>query len=955
MSGTTDPNELLLEREAEAEALEGALSAAGTGNGRLVLLEGVAGEGKSALLAVARQKAGNLGLEVLVARAGELEREVPFGVAVELFGPPVQTARHDDQGLFRGAAEIAAPLFSSASPADEAPVDSSSSFPFVHGLYWLLANLAEHASYLVTIDDVHWADLPSLRFLVYLAERLEGLPVALVVALSPEDRSAGGQPMARLRAVPHARVLHLGPLSKDATARLTRRLFFPDADDDFCGAIFDVSEGNPFMVREVLQAVDLEELPPTYASSGRVRGIAPKSVVRATQARISALRPEAVNLAQAAAVLGADAHLRRSARLAGLDPRAGAEAADDLVAAGVIRAGEPLEFAHPPVWSAVYTGIPRGRLGALHADAATMLREEHVSPERLATHLLLSPAIGNAEVVELLRMAARRAVSGGAPDSAARYLRRALAEPPPVGDLAGLLIELGRAGAMSGDGAAVEHLRQALEHLPDALARAEALFEVGRTLVSRGRYGEATDALRRGLEEVGPSPSELRLRLLAALLQATRLRGSRERGLVETAEAAVGDSGGAEPGGQMLSPAQRALLGELAIEWLLAGRRCDEVRAAAHRALDGLELPMDDGAAGLPFYNAVSALTWADDLELAEASLDRALAEAERRGRVMAVALASFRRATVSYLRGALDAAVDDAQRAVEFSELGWASYLPSARGVLALGLIELGELPRAAAALAPGEGPEHRPEAPAEPVFLQARATLHLVEGDATAALRDALAPGRIITEDLRSLTPAIVPWRSLAAMAHHQLGAIGEAQRLAAEEVDLARAFGAHRALGAALRVQGALAGGTRGIELLREAASALGGSPARLERARALADLGVALRRAGRKDATAVLRQGFELAERCGAVVLAGRLREELTASGVRAPRHARKTPVTLTPGEERVAQLVASGLSNREVAQKLFVSVRAVEFHLSNVFTKLGISSRRQLTPRLSESD
>jgi DNA-binding CsgD family transcriptional regulator len=247
---------------------------------------------------------------------------------------------------------------------------------------------------------------------------------------------------------------------------------------------------------------------------------------------------------------------------------------------------------------------------------------------------------------------------------------------------------------------------------------------------------------------------------------------------------------------------------------------------------------------------------------------------------------------------------------------------------------------------LAPGEGPEHRPEAPNEPIFLQARATLHLVEGDAAAALKDALAAGRIMTEHLRSLTPAIVPWRSLAATAHHHRGAIAEAHRLAAEEVELARAFGAPRALGAALRVQGALAGGNRGIASLREAVGVLAGSPARLEQARALADLGAALRRAGDEDAPAALQQGLELAERCGAVVLAARLHEELTASGMHAP-HRVKTPVTLTPGEERVARLAARGLSNREVAQTLFVSVRAVEFHLNNVFAKLGISSRRQL--------
>jgi DNA-binding CsgD family transcriptional regulator len=318
----------------------------------------------------------------------------------------------------------------------------------------------------------------------------------------------------------------------------------------------------------------------------------------------------------------------------------------------------------------------------------------------------------------------------------------------------------------------------------------------------------------------------------------------------------------------------------------------------------------------------------------------------------MAVATACFRRATASYLQGAPADAVVDAQRAVDASAHGWASYLPAARGILALALIEQGELPRAAAVLEPADPLDHG--SPTTAMFLQARANLHLVEGSAAEALDDALAAGRIMAEDLCSSNPAVVPWRSLAATAHHHLGAVEEARRLAAEEVELARRFGAPRPLGTALRVQGLVEGGARGIERLREAADVLAGSPARLEQARALADLGAALARGGRAEAGEILRRGLELAERCGATVLADRLREELKAIGARLPRRLRRSPAALTPSEERVAQLAASGLTNKEVAQRQFVSVRAVEFHLGNAYTKLGISSRRQLSAALAEA-
>jgi DNA-binding CsgD family transcriptional regulator len=532
-----------------------------------------------------------------------------------------------------------------------------------------------------------------------------------------------------------------------------------------------------------------------------------------------------------------------------------------------------------------------------------------------------------------------------------------------------MLVELGRIAAMTGAPDAVEHLNRAVRLLRDPTAQAGALYEVGRALVHAGRYQEAIGAIRQGLGEAGPAPTELRRRLLAALLQSTRLvPGSRDDDdIVGTAEAAVDEIDRqsvrppAEQSPAEQSPAVRsapapglqALLGELAFEQLLTGEHCDRVRSTAHRALAGLDVPATP-ADGLPFYNAVAALTWSDDLDVAKSALDRALAQGERQGRLMAVATVSFRRAVVSYLQGSVAAAVTDAQRAVDASAQGWATYLPAARGILALALLEEGQLPRAAVVLEPGGSLDPGGSSPTAAIFLQARATLSLIEGAPDEALADALAAGRLMTEDLCSLSPAIVPWRSLAATAHHRLGAVGEARRLAAEEVDLARHFGAPRVLGAALRVQGLVEGGTRGIDRLREAVEVLADSPARLEYARALADLGTVLGRSGRAESADILRQALERAESCGATALVGRLQEELRATGARCPRRRGRNRAALTPGEQRVAQLAASGLTNKEVAQKQFVSVRAVEFHLGNVYTKLGISSRRQLADALAEA-
>jgi DNA-binding CsgD family transcriptional regulator len=199
----------------------------------------------------------------------------------------------------------------------------------------------------------------------------------------------------------------------------------------------------------------------------------------------------------------------------------------------------------------------------------------------------------------------------------------------------------------------------------------------------------------------------------------------------------------------------------------------------------------------------------------------------------------------------------------------------------------------------------------------------------------------------------PAVVAWRSEAALAHAALDEIDEAERLASEEVELARAFGAPRALGVALRAAGLVARDpARGLGLLREAVAVLEPSPARLEHARALTDLGAALRRANRRaEAREPLRQGLDVAHRCGAIALADRARGELVATGARPRRQLLTGLESLTPSERRVAQLAAQGLTNREIAQGLFVTARTIETHLTRVYQKLDITSRDDLPPTL----
>jgi DNA-binding CsgD family transcriptional regulator len=265
---------------------------------------------------------------------------------------------------------------------------------------------------------------------------------------------------------------------------------------------------------------------------------------------------------------------------------------------------------------------------------------------------------------------------------------------------------------------------------------------------------------------------------------------------------------------------------------------------------------------------------------------------------------------------------------------------------------MEQGRLDEAAAALARvGQG-ELLP-ASARLLYLRdSAARLQIMRGDLAGGAAEMLQAGRSF-ESVGSRNPAFIAWRSPAALALHQLGERDEALPLAREEVELARAWGAPRALGAALRVAGLVEEGPRGLDLLEEAVQVLRDSPAKLEHAKARTELGAALRRANqRARARTELRQAVELATVCGATALAARAESELLATGARPRRIALSGVDSLTPSERRVAEMAAAGPTNREIAQALFITQRTVEVHLTSIYRKLRISSRSQLTAALA---
>jgi DNA-binding CsgD family transcriptional regulator len=526
-----------------------------------------------------------------------------------------------------------------------------------------------------------------------------------------------------------------------------------------------------------------------------------------------------------------------------------------------------------------------------------------------------------------------------------RYLRRALTEPPDRAARADVLAALGRAAAVAGDPRAVEHLEEALMAVGDPRRRAEIAYTTGRALGAGGRHREAAEIFDRGLSELessaGDGVEELRLRLEAGYVGAAR----RDVATLPLAVARLrpilaGSLGGATPG-------ERALLAHVAYERALVGEPHERVLEAARAALGGGRLLEEDTADGVAFHQAVSALAWADDLSGALDALAAAVADARRRGTAFGYAGAVHARAAVHHLAGNVEEALTDARVAMAAGREGWRLALPAAHAVACRALVERGELDAAQEALELPGGDERWEASVALAQLVEARAWLALARGDAEAAATGFRDCRRRQTW-VQAPNPAVMSWRSGAALAAHALGDTAKARSLAEQEVELARAYGAPRPLGIALRTCGLVTGGDAGIALLEAAVGVLEGGQARLELARARAELGAAQRRAGRRQAAqAELRRALDLAHRSGAVALVERVREELSAAGARPRRPQLSGLESLTASERRVAELAASGSTNREIAQALFVTVKTVEWHLRNTYLKLGIASRREL--------
>lgn len=934
----------LLERDGELAAMARALDRASAGVGVSTAVLGPAGIGKSALLNAARGRAEAAGMRVLRARGGELEREFGFGVARQLFEPAllVASAAERAEWLDAAAGEAARLVgLAGTAPVPARPAPSDSSFIVLHGLYWLCAQMAAAGPLCLVVDDAQWADLASLRFFAFLLPRLEELPVSLLLAVRTGEEGPATALIAALTADPTTELVEPAALSKDAVGRLLHAGTLA-GDRGFVDRCYRATGGIPFLVEQLARRVRDDAVAAPAGAPEPIESLGGPGVARWVRRRLTALGPASLRLARAVAVFES-AQLAQAAALAELPFPDASSARDALTAADILSPGRPLTFAHPLVRHAVYDDLGDAERSAAHRRAAELLAAAAAPDELVAEHLLVTEPAGDPWVVDRLVPVAGVAARSGAPESAAAYLRRAALEPPPAEQCSGVLLELGSAEFAAGQPDALPHLEQGVAAAAKGPTRAAAAAALAFALlaVRPDRLDDGVHLLDDALSELPVGDPQRRPAEVAAasiVLHNPDL-AEKYRGRIRLERRRV-DLDAAPSGAALALGGYVAALGNEPIAVAV-----DLARRSLQTATGALPRPVTMASFSRSLVSATLLLCecWDELRQFVDDTIavSWTTGDAPRRTNVLA------HRAWMARNLGDLRSAEADALAALDTHGMPvYGFYRVIGLAVAVDALIEQGRLDSAERLLADEVDPaEDRWTTQA---FLRVnRGRLRAVQGRTAEALTDFLGAGELVRR-VGVDSPSWVAWRSNAALAHLALGDRDRARELADQELALARDLGAPRTLGKALHVAGLVHGGDEGELLLREALAALDRAGAVVDRAHVLCDLGAQLRRGNRRSASReYLRQALDIAHRAGASPLADRAETELRTAGAR-PRRVQLTGTdALTASERRVAELAAEGLTNRQIAQRQFVTARTVEGHLTSVFRKLDLASREQL--------
>jgi DNA-binding CsgD family transcriptional regulator/exonuclease VII small subunit len=923
-----EPGHGILGRDAELALVQSFLESV-SGRPSSLLLEGTAGIGKTTLWHAGVSFAWARGHRVLVCRAAESEARLSYAALgdlldFELPDLPAPQQRALDAALLRAEVEGA--------PPDQRAVAVAS--------LGVVRALAASGPVIVAIDDVQWLDVPSARVLAFVVRRLEDAPIRILVALRV---GSGGDPLG-LGQVGPALSLHrvaIGPLREEAMTRLLRDRTKGELTHPVLLRLHRISEGNPLFALEIARALTGQGVRPAPGEPLPV----PEDLQALLGARLAALPSGAADLLLVAAAAARPTEELVVAAAARPD-RASAGIGRAEKAGIVQRAGGRLGFTHPLLGSTVYAeATPHARRGA-HRRLAELVDD----PEERARHLALAASGPHLDVARALEEAGRHARGRGAPDAAAELLELARKLAPP-GDDAGLLrrsVEAAEYHFDAGDATrATALLEESIAAAHPGRDRAPILFRLAS--ISWLNIGRVQGLSEQALQEAGDDAG-----LRAAILEHLAWVGIYRGDLPFAAQHASASRSWAR---RIADPAIRGdSLSTFGMVEFLMGRPAQDLMAEAEQLED---LAMREGPESQTTVFTASRtchglqLLWAGELDAAREVLHQELTEYERLGKYVVRDELLCYLAEVECRAGNWEVAARHAQEAYEID-------VESGR-VLGQGHMLF---PRALVAALTGDVDAARSDAEEglrrclrNEDLLDAtchRAVLGFLElslSNPTAAM-ERLEPVLAFLDELGSPEPGVIPAAPDAIEALVSLGRLEEAEALVDRLERQGRTLDRPWAIATARRGRGLLTAARGDLSTARSALEQAlvehRRVPQPFELARTLLVKGEVERRAKQKRAArSTLEQALDLFLALGAPLWARRARDDLARVGGAMPPSSE-----LTPTEQRIAQLVAEGKKNREVAEALFISVKTVEANLSRIFHKLGVRSRTELTRRIA---
>lgn len=911
------------------------------GRSAVLFIEGEAGIGKSRLVEELRSEASARRLGVFYGKAEELERIRPFGPLVEALG--LSSSSPD---LAR--AEIGRMI--AGEPGPSAPAPAASTFRVIDGVVDLLETLAIAGPIALLLEDVHWADPGTVACVGAVARRLSHLPVAIVGTMRPLPREPQLESLLDATTREGGTVMQLDALDEAAISDLATQLLGGRPGSKLAAALAAVG-GNPLFCLELCEALREEGSVQRKGEVAEIEQASLPPTLRLTiLRRLSFLPKTTLEALQLASVLGAGFSVEELAAVMNRPVVEVWTAVRPAMQAKIIaERDEALVFRHDLIHAAIYEDVPAPMRSSLHLEAAKALRASGASAIRLAPHLLRASASESPEMVDLLTQAAGAAWDRSA-DTAARLYERALQLLPPHDDrrndlVAAAVMPMIWSGRFS-DAEAL--LREASER-PDGEVSIDPRLWMG-SLTLRFLRGDPVRKIIEAIEgilETTGMPEPMRGMALGFLSLTRGWSGDAQGALAAVQEMeSIGF-----PGGPL---AERTSLVTKAWVAAHAGRIHEALRSL--EAAIVVERQAPGGTAIFAGYGLF--LLEADRTEDARAALDEGRRHELRMGQLASLPLYSFASSLLNYLTGSWDDALADVETGERFIHDGVGGVMTRGVGFACAIQIALHRGDLAAVERLADEGEREVGAADFSAWYVSyCRAALLEAQGHPVEALRrmdelwDSVEPLRYLWV-WRGLGPPLVR----LCVAH---GALDRARTVTAECEEAARrAEGVPSAEGVALTCRGLVEDDP---DVLLSAVAAHRKSPRVFDKARTCEDAGLALARNDRgAEARTLFEEALGVYEELGAVRDITRATAAMRAAGLRRGSRARRQRPTvgwasLTPTEESVARLTVEGLTNPQIAERLFVSKYTIQTHLSHIFGKLGISSRVELAGLAAKSD